>query len=401
MADLVLTIGYDIAEHDPAGRNRGTETDIVHVDSEPAEVYQAYNPDLELVCDLSTALATLTERMDETGMQFDDTWYGDLRDHIHDDVAADPAADDPFTVQTVLPVLRDVMDDADVLLSDVGSHKMHIAQNFPTYEPNTCIISNGLASMGISVPGGIAADLATDGAVVAATGDGGFLMNAAEIETATRIGCGYTILLFVDDDYGLISPRNRTPTAASPSAPDSRTPTSRRSPRASVSRAIAQATGPTSRRPYRRRYTRTNCRSSKSHWGNHLPSRVEASRMVDLRVRVDSHELTASWTDENPTTRRAIEEALPLEGLATRWGDELYFQTDVDVPPEDAQTTVPVGAIAYWPAGNAICVLWGETPASHGEEPRAASPVTVIALLEDVAPLAAIEGGATLRIEQP
>ena len=82
---------------------------------------------------------------------------------------------------------------------------MAIAQSFPTYEPNTCIISNGLASMGIAVPGGIAADLATDANVVVATGDGGFLMNAAEIETATRLDLGYTIVVFNDDNYGLIS----------------------------------------------------------------------------------------------------------------------------------------------------------------------------------------------------
>ena len=97
------------------------------------------------------------------------------------------------------------MVDEDVLISDVGSHKMAIAQEFPVYEPNTCIISNGLASMGIAVPGGLAADLVCESNVVAATGDGGFLMNAAEIETATRLGLGYTILLFNDDDYGLIS----------------------------------------------------------------------------------------------------------------------------------------------------------------------------------------------------
>lgn len=205
MADLILTVGYDIAEHDPAGWNMGTDTLIVHIDSEPAEVYEAYNPDLELVCDLSAALTGLAKGMDERENQFDETWYRELREHILDDVAADPSRDDPFTVRTVLPVLRKVMDAEDVLISDVGSHKMQIAQNFLTYEPNTCIISNGLASMGISVPGGIAADLATDAGVVAATGDGGFLMNGAEIETATRVGCGYTILLFVDDDYGLIS----------------------------------------------------------------------------------------------------------------------------------------------------------------------------------------------------
>jgi len=205
MADLILTVGYDIAEHDPADWNEGSETVIVHIDSEPAEVYEAYNPNLELVCGLSTALSELKAGVAERGTQFDERWYGELREHILEDVTAEPSAGDPFTVETVLSVLRDVMADDDVLLSDVGSHKMHIAQNYLTYEPNTCIISNGLASMGISVPGGIAADLAVDGEVVAATGDGGFLMNGAEIETATRVGCGYTILVFVDDDYGLIS----------------------------------------------------------------------------------------------------------------------------------------------------------------------------------------------------
>jgi acetolactate synthase-1/2/3 large subunit len=87
---------------------------------------------------------------------------------------------------------------------------MTIAENFPTYEPNTCIISNGFASMGIAVPGGLAADLAEEGNVVAATGDGGFLMNAAELETATRLGCGYSVVVFVDDDYRLISEQQAT-----------------------------------------------------------------------------------------------------------------------------------------------------------------------------------------------
>ncbi len=209
MADLILTIGYDIAEHDPADWNKGADTVLVHVDTEPAEVYAAYNPDIELVCDLAGALRGFIEQVSDAKMQFDETWYSDLRSHILDDIDADPQPGEPFTVRSVLPVLRGMMHDDDVLLSDVGSHKMHIAQNFLTYEPNTCIISNGLASMGISVPGGIAADLVTDSSVIAATGDGGFLMNGAEIETATRIGCGYTILVFVDDDYGLISEKQR------------------------------------------------------------------------------------------------------------------------------------------------------------------------------------------------
>ena len=204
-SDLIVTVGYDIAEHDPADWNAGEDTTVVHVDSEPAEVYEAYNPDLELVCDLSLALAAIDDRVDPDDCACDAEWYADLRQHIVEDVEALRCEGEPFTVAGALPVLRDVLADEDVLISDVGSHKMRIAQNYPTYEPNTCIISNGLASMGIAVPGGIAADLAVDGEVVAATGDGGFLMNGAELETATRMGCGFTVLLFNDDDYGLIS----------------------------------------------------------------------------------------------------------------------------------------------------------------------------------------------------
>jgi len=126
----------------------------------------------------------------------------------------------------------------------------------------------------------------------------------------------------------------------------------------------------------------------------------ERPAMTDLRVVVDGHELTASWSDENPETRDAIAGALPLEGDAMRWGDELYFRTDVDVPVEDARAEVPVGAIAYWPQGNAVCLFWGPTPASHGDEPRPASPVNVVAEVDDVGPLSGVEGGATVRIER-
>lgn len=122
--------------------------------------------------------------------------------------------------------------------------------------------------------------------------------------------------------------------------------------------------------------------------------------MPDLRVVVDGHELTAEWTGENPDTREAITDALPLEGDAARWGEELYFRTEVDVPTEDARAEVPVGALAYWPQGNALCLFWGPTPASRGDEPHAASPVNVVARVADVSALSAVDGGATVRIER-
>lgn len=123
--------------------------------------------------------------------------------------------------------------------------------------------------------------------------------------------------------------------------------------------------------------------------------------MTDLRIRVGDRECTAEWVEDNPSTQKAIEAALPLAGDGRKWGEELYFRTDVDVEAENTQTEVPVGAVAYWPEGNAICLFWGPTPASRGDEPRAAAPVSVVARIADTAALAATAtDGTKLRLER-
>jgi len=122
--------------------------------------------------------------------------------------------------------------------------------------------------------------------------------------------------------------------------------------------------------------------------------------MTDITVEVGGRTLTAAWTDANPETRAALADAFPVEGSATRWGEELYFSVPVDVPAEDATAAVPVGAVAYWPAGSALCLFWGPTPASHGDEPRAAGPVNVVAELDDVAPLRSLSGDADVRVSR-
>ncbi|RQG92452.1 cyclophilin-like family protein [Natrarchaeobius chitinivorans] len=122
--------------------------------------------------------------------------------------------------------------------------------------------------------------------------------------------------------------------------------------------------------------------------------------MADLRVIVDGISLEANWTGDAPETRDALEGALPVAGEAVRWGDELYFDVPVDVPAENAREAVPEGAIAYWPPGNKLCLFWGPTPASVDDEPRAASPVTVVARVTDTDPLEAVDGGARVGIER-
>ena len=206
-ADLIVTIGYDLAEYAPDKWNPTMDKRIIHIDFTPAEVYTHYQPAVEIVADIPATLRELNERLAATSCTFDPSWHVPIRDRIRADINSyDLVEGKPFTVPGVLNLLRAIMGDDDLLISDVGSHKMWIARNFPTRCPNGCLMSNGLASMGFALPGGIAAALHNPKRrIVAAMGDGGFLMNSQELETAKRLGVAFTVIVFNDNDYGLIS----------------------------------------------------------------------------------------------------------------------------------------------------------------------------------------------------
>jgi acetolactate synthase I/II/III large subunit len=107
--------------------------------------------------------------------------------------------------------LRASMGREDILISDVGTHKLWIARTFPAYEPNTVLISNGYAAMGFALPAAIAAKLVhPERKVVAVSGDGGFLMNSQELETACRLGLGIVNVIFRDGGYNLIQWKQQT-----------------------------------------------------------------------------------------------------------------------------------------------------------------------------------------------
>ncbi|MBI5543030.1 MAG: acetolactate synthase large subunit [Deltaproteobacteria bacterium] len=209
-ADVVMTVGYDVAEYDPKLWSSRRALRVIHLDFEPAEVYAHYQPEVELICDISAALWELNLRVQRSPLHFGN-WALPVREQVARDVASYQLREgEPFTVPGALSLLRQLMAPEDVLISDVGAHKVWIARNFCALEPNTVLISNGLASMGLSLPGGIAARLAQpERRVVCAMGDGGFLMNAAEIETATRCGVCFPILVFNDASYGLIRWKQR------------------------------------------------------------------------------------------------------------------------------------------------------------------------------------------------
>jgi acetolactate synthase-1/2/3 large subunit len=209
-ADLVITLGYDMVEWHPDRWNVGQPKKIIHIDTQPAEVDYNYNVDVEIISDIKTALSALTagltdehtagrsESYQETMNGVRQTMMAELNEYNEDDGI-------PMKPQRILSDLRKVMGDNDILISDVGAHKMWVARNYPAHEPGTCLISNGFCSMAGSVPGAIAAKhVYPDRKVVALCGDGGFLMNVQDLITAVRYEKPITVLLWVDKQYGLI-----------------------------------------------------------------------------------------------------------------------------------------------------------------------------------------------------
>lgn len=205
-ADLVIAIGYDLVEYDPGQWHRDKQQPILHIDVLPAEVDRNYAPDLSIVGDIADSLSRLTTALRIDRHKPSEDWAKALRDEIRQ-YESELTTSDAFPVkpQRLLHDLRLVMAEDDILISDVGAHKVWIAHQWQSLSPNTCIISNGFAAMGIGLPGAIAAKLAyPERMVVAATGDAGFLMNAQELETALRLKLAIVVLIWNDGGYGLI-----------------------------------------------------------------------------------------------------------------------------------------------------------------------------------------------------
>ena len=205
-SDLIITIGYDIVEYAPQFWNPDGSKDILHIDFEQAEVDYWYNPVCEVVGDLANTLWELNQRCEKEISDGKGNWAQKHRERILVDVHEhDNSNDFPFKPQKILHDVRAVLGENDILISDVGAHKVWIARIFVVHEPNTCIISNGFASMGIGLPGGIAAKLVyPDRKVLTISGDGGFMMNVQELETAVRLKTPTVNMVWTDGTYGLI-----------------------------------------------------------------------------------------------------------------------------------------------------------------------------------------------------
>ncbi len=202
-ADVIIAIGYDLVEFAPRLWNPGRDKQIIHIDTLPAEVDEHYLPSVEIVAEIGEALEALRAGCGTRTLPADDSPLKRLVLGELGAYAADVAF--PIKPQRILSDLRRVLQDDDLLISDVGVHKLWIARLFPAAQPNSVIISNGFATMGIGVPGGVAAKLTQpERRVVVVTGDGGFLMNAQELETAMRLRTPFVTVIWEDGGYGSI-----------------------------------------------------------------------------------------------------------------------------------------------------------------------------------------------------
>jgi acetolactate synthase-1/2/3 large subunit len=201
-ADVVIAVGYDMVEYHPNRWNADDHARIVHIDSAPAEVDEHYITAVEVVGSIGESLEAVGEQTPPNTRSPASLWMAimnELSAHADDDGY-------PVKPQRLVWDLQRVFASRSIVISDVGAHKLWMARMYQPERPNTCIISNGFASMGIGVPGAIAAKIAfPDQTVVAVTGDGGFMMNSQEIETALRIGAPIIIVIWNDNGYGLIA----------------------------------------------------------------------------------------------------------------------------------------------------------------------------------------------------
>lgn len=201
-ADVILCVGFDMVEYHPSSWHQSKDKKIIHIDQHYAEVDEHYMLEVGVIGDIAEALDAIAA----VASPQSESKVGTLRQVIVDELNEKESDDSfPMKPQRILNDVRKGLANEDILISDVGAHKMWIARMYQAEAPNTCIISNGFASMGIGIPGAISAKMVyPDKTVMTINGDAGFMMNSQEIETALRHKIAIIIMVWNDSKYGLI-----------------------------------------------------------------------------------------------------------------------------------------------------------------------------------------------------
>jgi acetolactate synthase I/II/III large subunit len=201
-ADTIITIGYNIVEYPPYVWNSHLDKKIINIDFAEAEVDKYYDPDIEIIGDISCSLRQLGELI--TGRKHDET-FKSIREFLNRKLSLDFKKRYPLTPQEIVWHVREALSHEDILTLDNGIYKLWFSRLFRTYKPNTFLLDNALATMGAGLSAGIMAKiLKPDRNVLAVVGDGGFMMNSQELETALRHNVPLVVLVLNDNAFGFV-----------------------------------------------------------------------------------------------------------------------------------------------------------------------------------------------------
>lgn len=205
-ADLIINVGHDVIEKPPFFmENHEGATQVLHVNFFPSEVDDTYFPQLDVIGDIARNIEQFTNAISKQD-HWDFDYYVRLADEIRTRLSK-YFGDTRFPIlpQKAVRTIRQTLDAKDIVTLDNGVYKIWFARNYRCAEPNTLLLDNALATMGAGMPSGMAAKMVNPEAkVVSVCGDGGFMMNSQEMETAVRLGLDMTVIILNDNSYGMI-----------------------------------------------------------------------------------------------------------------------------------------------------------------------------------------------------
>lgn len=204
-ADLIINVGHDIIEKPPFFMDSSHEQKVIHINFSSAIVDRVYFPQLEVIGDIANAIWQIGEKLTvQKSWNFD--YFKKVKESVDKHIARDSNEDRfPLIPQRIVADVREALPDDGILTLDNGMYKLWFARNYKAYQPNTLLLDNALATMGAGVPSAMAAKMVfPNKKVVCVCGDGGFMMNSQELETAVRLGLDLVIVILNDSSYGMI-----------------------------------------------------------------------------------------------------------------------------------------------------------------------------------------------------
>ena len=203
-ADLIINVGHDVIEKPPFFMEKD-RTKVIHVNFFPAQVDEVYFPQLNVIGDIASSINALSNQIKDKS-NWDFSYYGRIKDEVESHLTK-YSEDNRFPIlpQRIVHVVREKLADDGIVTLDNGVYKIWFARNYKCYQPNTLLLDNALATMGAGLPSAILAKLIhPEKKVISVCGDGGFMMNSQELETATRLGIDLVVIILNDSSYGMI-----------------------------------------------------------------------------------------------------------------------------------------------------------------------------------------------------